>query len=249
MASRILWGFESEVSLFITDGDLQPLDASYTIWAQVYTGRPQRAEILANSGGILASDITSFTLDPITGAIKVTLPPIPDPDINSDESETAYYLGIAYRSSALAPLQATIAALKMVRGYTFLSRLNITQADIQGVDRNIKWLYGDNSTAIANISDQVEQEFINFFKSRKIDIHAIQNMGDLKFAGIYKALELAHLSEVQTKGDGHDLKSRRYAEKAADALSQYASDIRAVDNEQGEEMNMDNTFGSVRVIG
>lgn len=249
MASELSWGRAGSISLYLTNQDLEPLTADATIWAQIYTSRPTRQQVLGQTGGILSAAITSFTLDATSGAIQLAIEAVDDPEPNADESDECYYLGIYYKSDPAEQAQAAIAALKFRRDVTFLDRLDITQSDLEGIDRNIQWLYGASSTSIAAISAQVEQEFIAFFRARGVDIHAIQNWGDLKWAGIYKALELAHIGEIEVDGDGHTKKAELYSEKAAQALDNFAADIRPVDNEQGDERDLDNSQSSIRVFG
>jgi hypothetical protein len=170
------------------------------------------SQVIANTGGILGVPITAGTYSSTTGGFTISIPLIADPNPTDEFSEEFYYLGYTWNGIP------GVIAIEFQKAFTVLSRLSVTQADMALVDRNVTYLFGNNSASLTEIGRLAEAKIRNFFRARGTDWRSIKNFGDLKDAAIYYALSIAYLAEIQATGDGPSEKARLYAREAESAM-------------------------------
>lgn len=217
---RIYWGRTNNVKIWLTTESGEAyFSAPTSVWCQVYASAPERSDILAQTGGILGVAVTTGSTQ-TDGSYQIVLPQLADPNPNTEDTYIQYWLGVRYIPASGGQAQCHIEEIRAERDFVFLNRLGITQAIIESYDRNAGFLFGANSSLLANLTKLVEGEFRKFFKTRNVALEDIKNMSDFQAAAVYKILMYAHISEIEVTGDGHDRKAQLYKGLAATALEQ-----------------------------
>lgn len=215
---RIYWGRTNAINLWLSSESLRNFTAPTSIWVQLYNYDPQRSEVLGQTGGILGSPVTTGAAQS-NGSYQITLPALTDPNPNTPDTYVTYWIGVRYVPTSGAQAQAHIQAIRAQRDLAFLDKLGITQTVVESYDRSVGSLFGSNSVVLSNLATLVEQEFRHYFKLKGIALEDISNWGDLQPAAVYKLLSLAHTSEIEVTGDGHDRKATLYKTLADNYLS------------------------------
>ena len=163
------------------------------------SGRPGYAEASAGTGAV--QTVTSWTANGHNG-YDITIAAIDDPDPDSTLARRTYWIAINFILASSEQSQCLIRALEMERVTAHHKRITVTSSDLQAF-----WPAINSYCTLVELDGMLDL-------SRAVIREDLRNKGfewatlyrpdRLYHACVYKALDLACLSQLQQQGDKFD---------------------------------------------
>lgn len=190
------------------DGNTLVPDDSESPDIYLFENAPTRTQARTGDGAMAGFHLTSWT--GTEDFRTVIFPAVPDKSPDSPVSEWTYFVAVNFKLDADGDRQTLIKSVRLRRVSIQSEILQLSQADLEAIDKSVANVFGSGSTTIDSINATVIRLLKARFRAKHFEWDRIKDPTDLKDAAVFLALHFAFASQVRAGGDSADRKQDIY---------------------------------------